>query len=291
MVDDNLLEVITRALPDLRKSERRVADTILADPEHALSLTLAALSELAGVSEPTVIRFSSSVGCEGYRDLRVKLARSLAFARMTSHAAISKDDDLPDLIGKLFDYNLSSLTWARARINPESIASAVEALVSAQRIEFFGFGASGIVAMDAQQKFPLFGVPCGAPLDGHQMVMTASVMQPGDVAVAISNTGETRDVITSTRIARDRGATTIGLSGSASPLLEICDVAIVVETLENTDIYTPTVSRLSTMVVIDILSTAVSLSRDGPHRKRIAEMKTLLASIRSSTGKQPPDVD
>ena len=64
-VHDNLLEVITRARPDLRKSERRVADAILDDPEHALSLTLAALSKLAGVSEPTVIRFSALIGCDG----------------------------------------------------------------------------------------------------------------------------------------------------------------------------------------------------------------------------------
>lgn len=281
-VDDNLLEVIARSLPELRKSERRVAEAVLKDPEMVLTMTLAELSRLSEVSEPTVIRFSMAIGCEGFRDLRVKLARSLAFARTTSHAAISEDDDLNGLIGKMFDFNLSNLTWARARLDPDAIGAAVAAMLTARKIEFFGYGASGVVAMDAQQKFPLFGVPCGAPLDGHQMVMTAAMMQPGDVAVAISNTGETPDVITATRTAREHGATTIGITGSASPLLEHCDVSVVVETLENTDLYTPTVSRLSAMVVIDILSTAVSLSRDDPHRKRFADMKALLASVRSA---------
>ncbi|WP_375573320.1 MurR/RpiR family transcriptional regulator [Ahrensia marina] len=281
-VDDNLLEVITRGLPNLRKSERRVAETLLADPSSVLSITLAELARRSDVSEPTVIRFALAIGCEGFRDLRVKLARSLAFARTTSHSAISKTDDLSALIGKVFDFNLSNLNWVRARLDQQTIQQAVDALRQANRIEFFGYGASGVVALDAQQKFPLFGVPCGAPLDGHQMIMTAAMLQPGDVAVAISNTGETEQVRQATRLARERGATTIGITGTQSPLLEDCDIGVLVETLENTDLYTPTVSRLSAMVVIDILSTAVSLARDESDQTRFAEMKAVLARTRAS---------
>jgi RpiR family carbohydrate utilization transcriptional regulator len=280
-VDDNLLEVITRGLPNLRKSERRVAETVLAAPSNVLSITLAELARRSNVSEPTVIRFATAIGCEGFRDLRVKLARSLAFARTTSHSAISKTDDLSALVGKVFDFNLSNLNWVRARLDQQTIQHAVDALRQANRIEFFGYGASGVVALDAQQKFPLFGVPCGAPLDGHQMIMTAAMLQPGDVAVAISNTGETEQVRQATRLARERGATTIGITGTQSPLLEDCDIGVLVETLENTDLHTPTVSRLSAMVVIDILSTAVSLTRDESDQQRLSDMKSVLAGIRA----------
>lgn len=281
-VDDNLLEVITRGLPDLRKSERRVAEAVLADPSSVLSITLAELARRSDVSEPTVIRFALAIGCEGFRDLRVKLARSLAFARTTSHSAISTTDNLAALVGKVFDFNLSNLNWVRARLDQQTIQQAVDALRNANRIDFFGYGASAIVALDAQQKFPLFGVPCGAPLDGHQMIMTAAMLQPGDVAVAISNTGETEQVRQATRLARERGATTIGITGTQSPLLEDCDIGVLVETLENTDLYTPTVSRLSAMVVIDILSTAVSLARDESDQTRFAQMKAVLAKTRAS---------
>lgn len=281
-VDDNLLEVITRGLPDLRKSERRVAEAVLADPSSVLSITLAELARRSHVSEPTVIRFALAIGCEGFRDLRVKLARSLAFARTTSHSAIATTDTLAALVGKVFDFNLSNLNWVRARLDQQTIQQAVDALRNANRIDFFGYGASAIVALDAQQKFPLFGVPCGAPLDGHQMIMTAAMLQPGDVAVAISNTGETEQVRQATRLARERGATTIGITGTQSPLLEDCDIGVLVETLENTDLYTPTVSRLSAMVVIDILSTAVSLARDESDQRRFAEMKAVLARTRAS---------
>lgn len=279
-----MLEVIARRLSTLRKSDSRVAETILAAPEAAVDMTLAALAAAAGVSEPTVLRFASAIGCDGFRDLRVKLARSLAFARTTSHSAIVETDDLPEIIGKIFDFNLSNLAWVRAHLDPAAIAAAVAALARAPRIEFFGLGASGIVALDAAQKFPLFGAPCSAQTDGHQMLMAAAMLRQGDVAVAVSNTGTTVDVVRAARVAQERGATTIGITGSQGPLLRHCSIGIVAETLENTDLFTPTVSRLSAMVVVDILSTAVSLTRNLAEQNRIATMKRLLSNVRSGQG-------
>ncbi|WP_194093948.1 MurR/RpiR family transcriptional regulator [Marivivens aquimaris] len=281
--DDNLLEDIVRLQDDLRKSDRRVAEVVLSNPEGVVAMTLATLAKTAGVSEPTVIRFCTAIGCDGFRDMRVKLARSLAFARTTSHTAITDEDSLDTIITKVFDYNLSNLNWAQSKLNHSHLEKAVAALSKAKRIEFFGFGASGIVARDAQQKFPLFGVPCGAPSDSHQMFMTADMLGEGDVAVAISNTGQTKDIVETMRVARERGAHTIGITGEdGSPLLANCDTHLVVETLENTDLYTPTVSRLSHLVVIDILSTAVSLQRGTNHHARIGEMKEGLTRLRGN---------
>ena len=289
-VEDSLLEVIARRLPDLRKSDRRVAETILAAPEAALAMTLGTLARAAGVSEPTVIRFSAAVGCDGFRDLRIKLARSLAFARTTSHAAIDPADDLADIIGKVFDFNLANLTWTRANLDPAAVAAAVAALAAAPRIAFFGMGASGIVALDAAQKFPLFGVPCTAQTDGHQMLMAAAMLAPGDAAVGISNTGQTAEVVRAMRIARASGAATIAITGGHGPILDHATVAIRAETVENTNIFTPTVSRLSAMIVIDILSTAVSLSRSPAEQERLVGMKRLLSAVRSGEDEATEDL-
>ncbi|MCB1347768.1 MAG: MurR/RpiR family transcriptional regulator [Maritimibacter sp.] len=281
---DNLLELIVRQKADLRKSDQRVAEVVLDRPGEVVDMTLAMVARAAGVSEPTVIRFCTAIGCEGFRDMRVKLARSLAFARSTSHTAISDDDDLGTIITKIFDYNLSNLNWAQSHLDQERVAAAVDMLAGANRIEFFGFVASGIVARDAQQKFPLFGVPCGAAADAHQMFMTAEMLGPGDVAVAISNTGQTHEIVRTIEAAHRRGARTLGITGHAdSPLAEVCDVALIVQTLENTDLFTPTVSRLSHLVVIDILSTAVSLRRGDRHHDRIAAMKAGLTRLRTNT--------
>jgi RpiR family carbohydrate utilization transcriptional regulator len=277
----NIIEVVRQKRDTLRKSDRKVADIVLADPRRILNATVAEAASLANVSQPTVIRFSTAVGCEGYQDFKLRLAHSLALGTPATHSVLL-DTDTPGVIAeKIFDYTMTSLDWARNHLDKKLLNDAVNVLSSARSISFFGFGASGIVAMDAQQKFPLFGVPCKAESDSHQQLMTAAMMQPGDVAVVISNTGMTRSIIEMARIAKENGAKVIGLVGAGSPLLAYCDVPLLVETLDNTNVYTPTTSRIAALTVIDILSTAVALQRGSQHQERIAAMKRLLRETRS----------
>jgi RpiR family carbohydrate utilization transcriptional regulator len=276
----NVVEATRAAYDDLRKSERKVADIVLADPRRILGATLAQAAEFAGVSQPTVIRFCVGIGCSGFQEFKLRLAHSLALGAPATHSVLSGADPLGAIIEKIFDYTISSLDWARTHLDPKAIEQAVGLLQNAKAIEFFGFGASGIVASDAQQKFPLFGVPCGAQQDTHQQIMVASMMRPGDVAVAISNTGRTRSVLEIARIARASGAKVIAVTGSDSPLAAECDVALIVETLDNTNIYTPTISRIAALVVMDILSTAVALRHGEADQERFRLMKRRLNEIR-----------
>ena len=283
IADDNLLETISRHLPNLKRSQAKVAAFVLANPADVTNMRLSDIAARTEVSEPSVIRFCTSIGCSGYQDMKIALARSLAYARSTSHSEISKNDDVSSVIDKIIDFNLSSLNWVRSKLDQNQIIEAVEVLSKARQIQFFGFGASGIAALDAQQKFPLFGKPCGAPTDSHQMMITAAMLQEGDAVVAVSNTGTTREILQAVQVARDRGALVVGISGgSDSPLSRKSDVFIAVETLENTDLYTPTISRIAAMVVIDILSTLASLRLPEDHQDRIREMKSMLSDVRST---------
>ena len=280
----NILEVVRTMLHDLRRSDRKVAEVVLADPRRVLNATVAELAALAEVSQPTVIRFAAAVGCSGFPDFKLRLAQSLAFGTPATHSVLL-DTDTPEAVTeKIFDYTMTSLDWARNHLDRAMLRQAIDLLTAARSIEFFGFGASGIVARDAQQKFPLFGVPCGAQLDSHQQFMVASMLQPDDVAVAISNTGSTQSIIRVAQTARETGAKVIGLIGSASPLASYCDVPLLVRTLDNTNIYTPTTSRIAALVVIDILSTSVALRRDPEHKKQVARMKQRLQEFRSISG-------
>ena len=112
------------------------------------------------------------------------------------------------------------------------------------------------------------------------------MMHSGDVAVAISNTGQTVGIIQIAQVARKNGATVIGISGSESELIRHCDTSLIVETLENTDIYTPTISRIAGLVVLDILATAVALRRDAAHDAKLSQMKRDLAAMRSGQPSQ-----
>jgi DNA-binding MurR/RpiR family transcriptional regulator len=199
-----------------------------------------------------------------------------------TQSVLDMSDSPQTLTDKVFDYAMNSLDWARKQIDHDAVAVAIDLLVDAKRIEFFGFGASWIVAADAQQKFPLFGVPCMVHLDDHQQFIAASMMQAGDVAVAISNTGQTTGLIEIAEAARAAGGKVIALSGNRDGVLaRHCDLMLLIETLENTDVYTPTISRLAALMVVDVLAVGVAMRRGVVHQRRISEMKKRLAAMRS----------
>jgi RpiR family carbohydrate utilization transcriptional regulator len=276
----NLLDVIQQLLPGLRRSERKVAEAVLRDPTWAIHASMATTARVAGVSDPTVMRFCTAIGCDSFQAFRLRLAQSLAFGVPATHSVIRPGDNEAAVANKLFDYTMSSLDRARRSLDVGAVRQAVDLLARARRIEFYGHGASNIIGQDAQQKFPLFGVPCTAHADGHQQFMSASMLGPGDVAVAISNTGQTTSVVECARRARLNGASVIGLTGRHGPLEEQCTVTIVVETLENTDLYTPTISRIAALVVIDLLAIGVALRHSDGYIRKLQEMKRGLAEMR-----------
>lgn len=120
-------------------------------------------------------------------------------------------------------------------------------------------------------------------MDSHQQLMAASMMQPGDVAVTISNTGETLSIVELARLAREQGARVIAICGSdQTALANYSDVLINVETLENTDLFTPTTSRIAALVAVDIISTLVARRLDRVENQRLVRMKRYLSQMRKN---------
>ena len=278
-----LLEHLNDVIPSLRRSERLVAQIVADNPSFIVNATMAGVAEAAGVSEPTVMRFSTSLGFDGFQQFKIALAQTLALGLPATLSTITDEDSIPALATKVFDHTISSLDRARRYLEPVQIEAAVHAILGATSMIFAGQGASAIIALDAEQKGPLFGIPCSVPTDAHQQFMAASMAGPGTVLLAISNTGRTNSVLRVARTAIDAGATVICITGEASsPLVEMVSIPIVVKTFEDTDTYTPTVSRLAALVVVDILATAVSLRRGNKHAARLANMKEQLAAIRRS---------
>lgn len=281
MSDGPVLAKISSSLDNLRRSERKVADVVLADPHAVVRMTLAELAEAVGVSQPTIVRFANAIGCDGFHDFRIALAQSVALGIPATQSVIEARDDTATTVSKIFDFSITSLDHVRRHLDLAALEAAAQALAAAERIVFIGLGASGIVAMDAEQKFPLFGAACSAPIDTHQQFLAASVSTPSTVLVAISNTGRTVSILDTVRVARERGATVVGITGGPSPLAELSTVALVVESLDNTDVYTPTISRLAQLVVIDALATMVLLRRGEPALSDVRTMKARLSQMRS----------
>ena len=278
----SLLTALTDQLGDLRPSERKVAEVVLADPGRVVESSMAGLAEAAGVSEPTVMRFCTATGHAGFQAFRMRLAQALALGIPVTHSAIEQDDPVAAIAAKVFDHTISSLDRARRSLDPREVTRAVDLVVTARELLFVGLGASGIIAQDAAQQGVLFGVPCAAPADSHQQHMAADTARPGTVVVAISNTGRTTSVLEVVRRAKRAGAAVIGVSGGRTPLLDLADVGVVLRTFEDTDTHTPTVSRLAGLVLVDILATAVAVRRGPAHLERLAAMKESLSHFRGS---------
>lgn len=245
---------------------------VLADPNTTIRSSIASLARAADVSEPTVNRFCRSLDCSGFPDFKLKVAQSLANGTPYVNSNVEPNDSVEEYSNKIFEMTMASLDDAKNNLDIRAVERAVDALAQARRIEFYGLGASASVASDAQHKFFRLNVPVIAYTDIMMMRMSASSASRGDVVVVISYTGRTIATVEAAQLAREAGATVIGLTMPGSPLAEYCSIVLGVETIEDTDVYTPTVSRIVHLTLIDVLATGVTLRR-GPdfldHLKRV----------------------
>ena len=258
-----MLDHIKASLPSLAPAEQRVGKLCLADPRAFAKLPVSELADRAHVSKPTVVRFCRSVGYDGLSDFKLKLAGTVNEGVPFIHRSVDADDKIGDVMVKVIDNTVAALLKYRNDASTLAIEKAVVALVQAyqagRQIQFFGVGNSGIVAQDAQHKFFRLGVSTTAYSDGHMQVMSASVLKAGDCVVVISNSGRTRDLMDACDIARKNGATTIVMTASGSPLASAGHIHLSADHPEGYDKYSPMVSRLLHLMMIDILATAVAL--------------------------------
>lgn len=258
-----MLDRIKASLPSLAPAEQRVGKLCLADPRTFAKLPVSELADRAHVSKPTVVRFCRSVGYDGLSDFKLKLAGTVNEGVPFIHRSVDADDKTGDVMVKVIDNTVAAFLKYRNDASTLAIEKAVLALVDAysagRQIQFFGVGNSGIVAQDAQHKFFRLGINTTAYSDGHMQVMSASILGPGDCVVVISNSGRTRDLMDACDIARKNGATTIVITASGSPLASAGHIHLSADHPEGFDRYSPMVSRLLHLMIIDILATCVAL--------------------------------
>jgi RpiR family carbohydrate utilization transcriptional regulator len=280
-----MLERIKASLPSLAPAEQRVGALVLSDPRAFANLPVSILSDRAHVSKPTVVRFCRSMGYDGLSDFKLKLAGNVSEGVPFIHRSVDVDDKISDVMVKVIDNTVAAFLKYRNDARPLAVEKAVEVLAATyqtgRRIEFWGAGNSGIVAQDAQHKFFRLGVNAIAYSDGHMHVMSASMLGPGDCVLIISNSGRTRDLMDACDIARKNGATTIVLTASGSPLASAGHIHLAADHPEGFDRYSPMVSRLLHLLVIDILATAVALRIGGASlQPRLEAIKNNLRSKR-----------
>jgi glucokinase len=247
-----------------------VAQHVLAQPRGVLNAPVAGIARAAQVSQPTVIRFCRSLGCEGLPDFKLRLAASLTGAVPVAHSRVSGDDSSTELGAKVLGNTASAILRVRDQLNRDSIDRAIGLLNAAGRIDFHASALNGPVAQDAQFKFMRLGLPSHAYTDARLQALAASTLAAGDVVVLIGSTGtaggasgRTGELVAVADMARERGARIIAITAGQSALAKKADVALAVDPEEDPEQQLPMISRVLQLLVIDILAVGVSMRREG----------------------------
>lgn len=257
-----ILERIRRMRPGFSPAEERVAALVLAHPRVVSGEPISEIARRAQVSQPTVIRFCRSMGCEGLADFKLKLASGVAGNLPVAHSPVQQDDGAPDLAAKVADNTIAAIMELRDTINADTLARVAAELGRAARVELYGFGSCGTVADDARQKLFSLGLECGAYVDPQLQEVSAARLKAGDAAVFISDSGKLGHLSRAMELALASGATVIALAPAQSQLARRAHHALAVEHDEDAATQMPMLSRTLFLLVVDMLVVSLSLSRE-----------------------------
>lgn len=256
-----LLVRVRAVMPALAPAEQRVANAVLADPAGVAAMTISELAEVASTSETTVIRFCKQIGVPGYPQLRLQLAAQSAQETVRPEVGgdIEPGDSLADVVGKVSFADERAVRETAQQLDVDTLSKVVAAVAGAARVDIYGSGASAFVALDLQQKLHRIRRVAFAWSDVHVALTSAALLGEGDVAVGISHTGTTAEVVEALEEAAKHGATTVAVTNfPRSPLARSADLVLTTAARETMYRSGAMSSRIAQLVVVDCVFIGVA---------------------------------
>lgn len=258
----NVIVKIKAIYSSLSSKEKAVADYILKNPQEIIHLSITEFSENSSVAEATIFRFCKRLGFRGYQAFKIALASEVVEPIKNIHEEIKEEDEVLTLAEKVFNGHIEAIKDTLNLLDGQVLENIVETLSRATRIDFYGSGGSSAIAMDAYHKFLRTGINCHAHSDGHQQIISAALLGPGQAAIGISHSGSNKDVIEALRIAKANGAATIAITNHyKSPLTKEADYVLYTTSRETYFRSEALASRLVQLSLIDVLHVAVSVRK------------------------------
>jgi DNA-binding MurR/RpiR family transcriptional regulator len=263
-----ILHALEHEMPKLSQMERKLAERILASPAEIVHMGITELAEQCGVSPATITRFCKVFHFKGFPDFKVNLAAEIAGSDQglqeggSSYQDIVAGNPLSTIVEAMQANHLASIRDTTSLLNIERLEAAVELLCRARRVDLYGMATSSIVAQDFYQKLIRIGVNCTAFADSHMQITSASTLGEGDVAFAVSYSGETPETIDALSCAGAGGASTIALTSyGSSTLAAQADIPLFSSSLEKGMRRGDMASRIAQLHIIDILFTGMVSKR------------------------------
>ena len=245
----------------LSASEKRIAKYIIDNPNEIVKLPISELADRCQTSKPTVVRLCKTLGYSGYKELCMYLNADIMLNEGSelSYKDINPNDDTAEIVAKVSENNIRAIKNTVDIMDYDALGRAVDLICKARRIDFYGVGNSGFVALDAQNKFLRINKLATAQIDPHLQILTASNLSRDDVAVFISYTGETRDLLETLDIVKSTGAATISITKlGKNSLASACDVNLFMVSDESFIRSGAMSSRIGQLCIIDILFSIVT---------------------------------
>ncbi len=249
------LLLLEESLSGLPEAEQKIAKYILENPERFITLSITEVAEECGSSIAAVVRLCKRLGINGYKDLKIRVTWDISKNKDTKTFLHIEPGLSAEEISRSIVHNNEKVMEAILQmINVDDLVEAAKRIYHSERVDIYGVGASGIVALDLYQKLLRIGIRCSYTPDTHLQITSACGLTEKDCVVAISYSGETPPVIQALNEAKKSGAYTISLTRFGNNTISgLSDLKLYVPFAEPLIREGAMTSRISQLVMIDII--------------------------------------
>lgn len=256
---------IEQGLDTFKPSEKKIAQYILEFPDELKNLSITELSNRCKTSEASIVRFCKGLGLKGYQELKLAVSLDISKNKVKQRVLFEQmgpEDSTNDIIMKVSSGNIQAIKDTTKVLSVDELERAIEAINNSKSINIFGSGASSIVSLDMQYKFMRINIPTQMYFDSHIQLTSTVHLTKGDVAIGISYSGKTKEVVDALSIAKENGATTICITQYGdSPIVGVSDIKLFTASVENNFRSGAMASRIAQLNIVDCLFIGVACRR------------------------------
>ena len=259
---ESILHKINSLYSEMGPSEKKIASYVLENTGEVINLSISDLALNCGCGDATVVRFARRLGFDGYQAMKIGIAGEINSVSSID-ATIDKNDSCFEIFAKRINDISVSLNNTESVLDRKSLDTAAKTIMNARRIVIFGLGNSAAIAMDAAHKFLRLGLDAQACCDNHMQAIIASHLGRGSVAIGVSHSGASRDIIEALELAKANRATTICITNHGnSPIMRTSDIVLHTKSDETRRSILAMSSRIAQLAIFDAIYTYIVVNTD-----------------------------
>ena len=259
---ESILHKIRFMRQQMGPGEKKIADYILENSQDIISASISDFAEKCGCGDATVVRFARRLGFDGYQSLKIGIAGEIRSSSSVSEK-ITKEDTCFDIFKKRINELSVSLANTETVLDAEMLEKTANAIMNSKRIIVFGLGNSASIAQDAAHKFLRLGFNAQACCDNHMQAIIATHLDRKSVAIGISHSGSSKDIVEALQLSKIGGATTVCITNYGnSPIVKACDYSLFTRAEETQHSILAMSSRIAQLTILDSIYTYIVVISD-----------------------------